>query len=472
MPHRRLALPLVVTLVAGCVIAPLDATGKRCSDSDPCPAPLVCGADLRCGAASPGGGTGGNGGSGGSGGQGGSGGGLSGPPAVFQRLTFTTTSGDQTVPHALGTTPAALLLWTVALPADGKQDTSIFGLGLSDGVHSRALANLDTDSGGKTRAFSELDDAALVWLAADGSVAGRATLLRWDASGFVLRWTTAPAAAVQVHAVVLGGASVRAEVSEWTTPAAPGNAGVSGLPFAPQAVLSLVTFVGPSTALGTRVAGSGFGLGVVEPRSQFAVAVARVDSDNSNYGSAHFQRADRGLLGLSAANQDFVVTLEGTGTLKPDGVQYQATTATDGARRAVSLSLSMPFAQASRLLKTTAASPAEQDLPLGATPGLILAMSVNEAPLTKPTYDSLFSFGAGTGPSEVSAIGLRSQVGTPYTSRTQRSALFSVFTRTNAVSAEAQWTTTSDAGVTLTWAPNESRAVEVFTLALGATAAK
>jgi hypothetical protein len=219
--------------------------------------------------------------------------------------TFTkrTGTGTQAI-TGVGFQPTALVFWSVLRStADGMESADqrqIFGF--SDGTnhasvsHASASGSLDTAKGHR-------NDAALLIVDLDDSVNSVGVVSALDSDGFTVNWTTAAGhASVLINFLAIGGTEVSAVVGDVATNASTGRQSVTGLSFAPDAVL----FLAWPFDNGATNASAGFGPNGVG----WMTASGQGASSNdvaSNTVRTRYQRSDR------------CIVAEGQG-----GVEYEA----------------------------------------------------------------------------------------------------------------------------------------------------
>jgi hypothetical protein len=125
---------------------------------------------------------------------------------------------SQVVPHGLGRTPKALILWT-----DGKTNETfsagfLFGLGMTDGTNSRSVAMASLNGASPSNASQRVAAKALALVQWGEALLAEADLTGWNATTFTLNWTTNNATAYVIHFIAIGGSDVSAKVVDWTMP--------------------------------------------------------------------------------------------------------------------------------------------------------------------------------------------------------------------------------------------------------------
>ncbi len=162
---------------------------------------------------------------------------------VFKVGTFSKSTAAapavQVVPHGLGTTPSALILWSVGTPDQTTSTDALVAVGFSDGTTARSVSAAASNGGATSNASRRLADAALTEVSPGEVLRLEAALVGWDDSAFTLRWTTNNAVAERIHYLVLGGEDLLAKVVAWPMPTVAGARAVTGVGFRPDVVLHL-----------------------------------------------------------------------------------------------------------------------------------------------------------------------------------------------------------------------------------------
>ena len=173
--------------------------------------------------------------------------------------------GGQTnvVPHGLGATPTALLLWSSGSTTGAGFANSVWqSFGASDGTTSRAVGTMSL-TGVTTTAASRRASAKAITFIKYGQVPQAEADVSWDGTNFTLTWTMNNATAYVIHYMVMS--VVSAKMVDWTTslPGVTGDRGV-GVGFQPNLIISFQGFRSdqrPSRRLRRRLHVRGGGLG-------------------------------------------------------------------------------------------------------------------------------------------------------------------------------------------------------------------
>ena len=189
----------------------------------------------------------------------------------------------QVVPHGLGQTPKALILWT-----DGKTDESFatnfrYAFGMTDGTTSKSVAIASQDGQAAANASRRLADKALTIVRWGEVLVAEADLQSWDATNFTLNWTTNNAQLLVIHFIAIGGPAVSAKVVNWTMPTVTGNKSINSVGFTPDVVLHAHLGQDFTAAAPSNATDAHFGLGAMDKNGgQWANAVLSVDGAPAN----------------------------------------------------------------------------------------------------------------------------------------------------------------------------------------------
>ena len=435
------------------------------------------------GAAGTGGATGGTGGT--TGGTAGTGGGAmdaapEAPPpagAVFAVGSFakSTGTGTQTVPHTLGQTPKAVILWTVGKTNETLSGGFYYGVGISDGSSSGSLAMSSLDAAATTVTSRRIATKAITLVepgAADaGPARAEADLPSWNAASFQLNWTVSDGQAHIVHYIVIGGPQVSAKVVNWQTPTAAGQKAVTGVGFQPEAVLH---FYAGAAFVATPPANQGagvLGLGAMDKTgAQWSMqggdanaADTTLTSRGQRINSAIYMYTDTGTP---------AVTKEATFvSMNSGGFTLNFTTANANAAQVYSLALAGLKASAGNFNKVTAGAPASQTVTTAFRPGAVLLasyqMGAQSAPLSEPICS--FGMGASDGVNEASsAITSLDALATSSVDGIDKTSKVFLKMNTPPLDAEADMASFGPTGFTMNWTTNDAIAAQMCFLALGA----
>ena len=153
-------------------------------------------------------------------------------------ITAAGSTGDEVV-TGLGFTPSAVVfIWNPTVTAEDTKVSDVYlGLGVfaddGNGIQewSQYIFADDNGSAGVVKsAFS-----GTKCLSSNGN--GEADAVSLDSDGFTINWSTAPANGQIVYWMAYNSAIFEASAGTMTLPAYPGSVTVSGLPFAPSALL-------------------------------------------------------------------------------------------------------------------------------------------------------------------------------------------------------------------------------------------
>jgi hypothetical protein len=170
-------------------------------------------------------------------------------------FTANTTTGNQAVPHGLGSTPKAIIFFSVgpSVTVDGNSGhaNSCIGMAVSStqrcvvsGVSLDTVLTSDTGKDVRTTAcIVHLNNATTV-----PTVDAIADFVSFDATNFTINWTDAPAAATLIQFMVLGGTDLtNVFLGTITPPTSIGTQDITAPGFTPNGIFFLS---GSSTATG------------------------------------------------------------------------------------------------------------------------------------------------------------------------------------------------------------------------------
>lgn len=157
-----------------------------------------------------------------------------------------TSIGQQAV-TGVGFQPEAVIFYSSSQTAAGYQTDSNASLGVASGAGvevSYAVARVDNSAAG----WVALSETKCISLVSTTALDGEADLVSFDADGFTIDWTDAPATAVIIQFIAIDGVT-NAKAGAFTTPADPttGNVATTGVGFQPDFILF---FNGLQTAAG------------------------------------------------------------------------------------------------------------------------------------------------------------------------------------------------------------------------------
>jgi hypothetical protein len=306
------------------------------------------------------------------------------------------TTGLQTVPHGLGVPPKALILWTNGKTNESASANFLYAFGMSDGTANYSVA-ASSLSGGAPTAYRRIASKAITIVRGDGTLIAEADRQPWNATNFVLNWTTNTAATgYVVHFIAIGGSGVSAKVLSWQMNTTTGNQSVTGVGFKPDVVLHAHAGDGV-TVLEDAVppvgqTWAGIGLGAMDAAGGQWASTVLSDTDLATSDTQRGQLTDACLYTISTVlpapqKRASFVSMDANGFT----VNHSVST-TPNATRVVSLALKGVAASAGRFQKTTlsttpafvqfaansaaAANTLTVTLPAPATTGNLLVVSV------------------------------------------------------------------------------------------------
>ncbi len=419
----------------GCVAAPFEAEGKVCADEDPCPASYRC-AQVRVGARTcqklaPG-------------------------TPSFQVGRFTRGASPQRVPHTLGLTPSALLVWT----SGPEAASASVSFGLSDGLTQRALALSDGVNAGRTRSARDLAPALVTVLSVDGTTRWTAELTDWDAQSFTLQWTGAELQPFELAFLAIGGPGVQSQLTQWEAPEKPGPVNVT-TGFSPELVLHLGV---PGTGIGIGAEGSLSAMNAAG--GQWALSRSRLGDQTAGMFCGRAMDDTAAFVGLRSAmgvyRQGSRAVFAG---MTADGFSLRFDSA-DVRGPVASLALAGVASALGRVTKPATPASTSEVTGLGFTPTALLVASSQLPPGTDLNWDVLWSLGAADA-TERFAIANRAQVGQLSVTQAASADTWLHLNRNGFVTARAQ-SELADHGFTLRYSPNDDAQLQLFYLALGA----
>ncbi len=367
---------------------------------------------------------------------------------------------DQVIPHALGETPKALILWTSGQSTEAFGPGYLFGLGFSDGLTSVAQATASQHGVTSANSSERMANAALTLIRWGEVPVAEATLKGWDASSFTLSWARNDTSPVLVHFLAVGGAAVRAKVLTWQLMQGSTQRTVAGVGFRPDALLHAHTY-----QLGS-FNGANFTLGVADSGgAQWSLGTWSRDG----ISSADTQRQQQTDSCLISPTESLTVGLRAQHqAMTADGFSLNVPTALYTGDFAT-LALAGVQVRAGAFAKSTAAAPAAQVVGmLGLRPEAVLLASDQGAAAQNPVPDTLLGLGAASAPAAQAAIALFDQDLASPTSVGARPNAGKAFLRASgpAVTAEADLVSFDPDGFTLRWTTNDAVAAQVAFLAL------
>ena len=290
----------------------------------------------------------------------------------------------QTIPHGLGQVPKAIILWTSKLPNETFAAGYWSSIGFSDGTTSKSVATSSQAAGaGVTNSSRRIANKALTIVQYGELTLAEGDLQSWDATNFVINWTTNDAATDVIHFIAIGGSDVTAKVLGWQMPTAANAAyGVTGVGFQPNVVIHAhagSTFTGaPPLSMTNAIRG----LGVMDDglnewaNTDYAVdAVATSDTQRGQQTNGSIYAINNALAVTKKAN---LVSMDA------DGFTMNFTTADANPSQVVSLALTGVNVQAGSFLKNGSAPTFVQQ---NATKGGAVNTVTNLLPAVSTTGD-------------------------------------------------------------------------------------
>jgi hypothetical protein len=376
-----------------------------------------------------------------------------------------TTPGVQTIPHGLGSTPRALILWTNGLPAGTSGSGARLSIGLTDGTTSRTVANASEDGAVASNTTTGLFARALALVRWGELTDAEADLVSWNATSFTLNWVTNDANPANVHYLLIGGAA-RSRVVDWAMPSAfPTNVPVTGVGFRPDAVLSI--YAGSSNSSLVLANSAILGLAALDSAgSQWASGSRSYDSaSGTGAGAWRYQSASSALaIGNATTQYERAQWV----SMDVDGFTTRFTAGIAGnSGRVFSLALGNVDARAGVLLKSTAAAPALQDTIVGFTPGAVLLKSVQATTNATVTSNDRAGLGASDGVGQESVTAQNAHLSPSQAGSVDGvgAAFTKVDNNGGAIDARATLAMT-DGGFQLRWAANDAVATEIVWFAV------
>jgi len=413
---------------------------------------------------------------------------------VFKVGSFsacTTANCQSVVTHNLGVVPNAMILWT-----NGKTGTTftanyMWGFGMTDGTNSWSAGAGSQNNVGTTAPVSRRDWNSVIQVlqgtTSSGTVLSEASFTSWTSTQFTITWGTNGGTAYTIHYVLIGGASVSAQVLSWESPSTntndccPATAKPTTLTFQPDLVLNVnhgTQMSACSPCSGSAAARAGFGLGVMDPAGNMwangfiSYQTATKDTQRGQQATGKFIYGFNNSLTVNPV----AVVCTTSPCLYANGFRFNYTT---------DFSLSLQIALAlhnvnfkigtfNKCSSTGGCSNQNAISGLGFQPGVVLLTSVQNTTSASPVANSMYGFGASDGTNEASsAITDADAVATSSVWGIDSST--KAFTKVNNVgtasvapTVDAQADIAMNAtGFTVTWSPNDTATTEMLYLALG-----
>lgn len=392
---------------------------------------------------------------------------------VAKRGSFVanTTTGNQAI-TGLGFQPSAVIFLSASLTALGGADADLGAVGVAVSPTQRwSVAWARDDTGAAANAGKRHSDAHCISLLSNGTptVDALADLVSMDAGGFTINWSDAPASAVLIEYLALGGiGSVHAGKSQFRTTV--GTQAVTGVGFVPK-VLFLATAalnsVPPGNAATTspRMLGLGAAVG-----TSLGAYLALGESDASNPAQSQTYQRDGRALGACSTNlEEFSIQ-----SMDADGFTFNQGVAGVGtADYFFYLALADANLEATLVTdaqQTTVGSSAEDvnihpAALIGFANGINTANDTSGSPST--TRDGRYAIGFRDGTSQASIWGHSADGVVADTDRAHSQTKFLRFLDgSRTVQAECDATLDAE-GYTLDWTTADATARQVFVLVLG-----
>jgi hypothetical protein len=209
---------------------------------------------------------------------------LSAYKGVFTKRSGT---GTQAI-TGVGFIPKCVIFWWVNQTAHGLVDSGArMSFGFDDGTNAVGTAHHSSDAvatSDTSRAVNTTNSLLLYGVNEVADSIGK--IQSMDADGFTVNWTTAAGSAgVLIHFLALGGDDLEAQAGSFTTKSGTGAQAVTGLAFAPTALLFLPGFW--LTASGVSGGFGGSMLGAATAQGEWAVTADTADGANPSETTRH-----------------------------------------------------------------------------------------------------------------------------------------------------------------------------------------
>lgn len=206
-----------------------------------------------------------------------------------------TGTGNQTISPSdpgLGAAKAAIL-WGVCLTADGSGANNRFFAGVAESGGGDGCVTAVADDGVATMvgagSYQTTSAIRIDTAATTPTLDAVATVSTWNSDGsIVVNWSNAPSSAWRLHGLLFYGSEITGQsAGTKTTPAATGNASVTGIGFSPQFVFKMTI----ASATAQRTNGSHFSWGMLTAGEQ--ASGGYLTTEAAAAANACAQRADR-----------------------------------------------------------------------------------------------------------------------------------------------------------------------------------
>jgi hypothetical protein len=383
--------------------------------------------------------------------------------AVFRVGSFTksTSTGNQTVPHQLGTTPKAIIFWTNGDTNQSFTANFLYAFGMTDGTTSESIGAASQDAATKSSASTHFGNKALTIVQWGQTVIAAADLSSWDATNFTLNWATNNNQAYVIHFIAIGGPSVSARVVSWQASSATGNKSVTGVGFKPDVVLNAFpqsTF--PDLASAT------FGIGAMDGNgNQWANFIFSADAKPTS-DTQRGQQTNAAIFTFD--NSQTVMKKASFVSMDADGFTVNFSIAT-GTVPEISLALKGVNVKVGNFSKSTASAPASQSVTgVGFQPRAVLLSSFQDVAQVNPVVNTHYGIGASDATTEGSSsytdMDAQKPTNVKGIDKTSK-AFMKVNNNTPAIDAEADLTSMDADGFTLNWTTNDTVATQALYLA-------
>ena len=172
---------------------------------------------------------------------------------VTGKFTVPAATGNQTIAHGLGTTPKAIILFTPAIVSASGSFNAREAIGVTDGTTHRSISTFSDNSVATSNTSKSHKAKFLSVVDANEGIRLEGDWVSWNATSFVINWTTVAAFSISnVGFIAIGAAGISAKVLDWNATSGGGNQAITGTGFTPQILFHLHT---NQTALATAANG-------------------------------------------------------------------------------------------------------------------------------------------------------------------------------------------------------------------------
>lgn len=393
--------------------------------------------------------------------------------ATFDVGSFNKVNGlapaPQVVPHNLGETPKALILWTMGAVDETFSRSYRFAIGASDGTSSES-SGASSEDNPNPNASRRVAYKALTIVQWNEALLAEADLVSWDAAQFTLNWTTNDNRRYVIHYMAIGGDEVQAKVRDWVMQSgSTGNQSVAGFGFQPELVIHFHIGAGFTTAPPAMTTHAIHGLGVMDASgNQWHTTFFTWHNASPRSDTQRYQRTTSTLAGIRA---DLTLAKEASFvSMDPDGFTIDWTTMDSAASRVYSLALAGLLVRVGSFDKSIVTPTALQSVTgVGFTPRLVLLQSFQSSANTAVIGNSYYGIGASNlarqassaiedtndlSPSSVHSIDKASKV------------FIKVDDQNQVIQAEANLASMDTDGFTLDWTTNDAAATQMLYVAL------